>query len=127
MGLYEEVGTRLRDLRSGFAGGKGLSQEELARKVGVTANTISRWETATYHPDLDDLEKLARALGVSILDLLPTDDVKPQDQLKALLRAAQGLSKEDIVELQRYAEYRRGRAYLAHGPRGRSGRKTKES
>ena len=63
--IYEEIGKRIRDFRAS-AGGRGVSQEDLARAVGTTANTISRWETATYKPAISDLEKLARYFGVPI-------------------------------------------------------------
>jgi transcriptional regulator with XRE-family HTH domain len=90
-----------------------LSQEELANAIGVATNTISRWETATYQPSLDDLDRLARFLGKSILDFFPQDNVLRSDQIGALLRAAQDLPDEDIQELQRYAEYRRARHLFA--------------
>ena len=64
------VAQRIRELRTNY-GKTGLSQEALAKLMDVATNTISRWETATYEPTLDDLEKLSRALGVSILEFFP--------------------------------------------------------
>ena len=57
--IYQEVGKQIRDLRTSV-GGRGISQEDLAQAVGTTANTVSRWETATYKPAISDLEKLAQ-------------------------------------------------------------------
>jgi transcriptional regulator with XRE-family HTH domain len=105
------VGNRIRELRSTY-GEKGISQEALATAVKVTANTISRWETGTYEPTLNDLEELSRFFGVSIVKFFP--HVEEQDpksrKVDALLRAAQSLQQNDLDELQRYAEFRRARS-----------------
>src|SRR5689334_11058142 len=96
--LVQYVGQRLRELRTTFANGQGLSQEALAAKVGTTANTISRWESGTYKPSLDDLDKLSRFFGVSVLTFFPKEEVEQDVQVAALLRAAKDLPKEDIEE-----------------------------
>src|SRR6266852_5509508 len=101
MGDY--VARRIRELRTQY-GKTGLSQEALAKLVGVATNTISRWETATYEPTLDDLEKLSRVLGVSILEFFPSPDTQEEKQEKdkqvdALLRTARGLQQSDLNEL----------------------------
>ena len=49
---------------------KGLTQKELALMLDVTDKAVSRWETAKNYPDIETLEKLAAALGVSISELL---------------------------------------------------------
>ncbi len=51
----------------------GLTQEELAFRVGLTARTIVRWETNNGVPDLDDIKRLAEALHVSEQQLLSPD------------------------------------------------------
>lgn len=126
MDLYEYVGQRIRELRSEHGGRPGISQEVLAQKLEVATNTISRWETATYHPTLADLERLARFFGVSILDLLPPEQrqgaSKQSEEISALLRAAQDLKEEDLVELRHYADYRRARYQLENQPKKRRGR-----
>lgn len=42
---------------------KHMTQERLAKKVGVHVNTIIRWETGTAFPPLDIAEKLIEVLG----------------------------------------------------------------
>jgi transcriptional regulator with XRE-family HTH domain len=123
MELVQYVGQRLRDLRTRFAAGQGLSQEALAAKVGTTGNTISRWESGTYKPSLDDLDKLSRFFGVSVLEFFPKEEVGQDVQVAALLRAAKELPQEDIEELRKYAEFRRARAIYGQNGRPRSGRK----
>ncbi len=123
MELVRYVGQRLRELRTAFADGQGLSQEALAEKIGTTANTISRWETGTYKPSLDDIDKLSRFFGVSVLAFFPKEEGDQDLQVAALLRAAKQLPKEDIEELRKYAEFRRARAIYGEKGRPRPGRK----
>jgi transcriptional regulator with XRE-family HTH domain len=123
--LFEHVGGRIRDLRLAYGGGEGLSQEALAKALGVATNTISRWETSTYHPSLNDLDKLARFFGESILTFFPPDERKTDDKITALLRAAEKLTPEDLEELRRYAEFRRARHLYGEKGRSRPGRKRK--
>jgi transcriptional regulator with XRE-family HTH domain len=113
------VGGRIRELRQKH-GGKGISQESLAEVLKVTPNTVSRWETATYEPKLEDLEQLARFFGRSILEFFPTEELTPRNErLSVLMRAAKDLPDNDIDELQKYAEFRRAR-HLMDGAKKRS-------
>ena len=43
---------------------KGLSQKQLAEKIGVTAKTIAKWETGETSLTLDNLEKLTEEIGI---------------------------------------------------------------
>lgn len=121
------VGERIRQLRTEYDHGKGLSQDALAKEVKVTANTVSRWETATYKPDLEDLERLARFFGVSILHFFPNEEPARDEQMKALLRTAKDLPKGEIEELRRYVEFRKARFLYTSGSRPRPGRRAKRS
>ena len=49
---------------------KGLSQEELAEKVFVTRQAVSRWENGETKPNIDTLKLLSKLLDVSINTLL---------------------------------------------------------
>ena len=49
---------------------KGLSQEELAAKVYVTRQAVSRWETGETVPNTETLKLLSQLLDVSINTLL---------------------------------------------------------
>ncbi|OGR91294.1 MAG: hypothetical protein A2V88_04745 [Elusimicrobia bacterium RBG_16_66_12] len=126
MELLSYIGNRIRELRQAYGGGGGLSQEALAKHLDVTPNTVSRWETATYKPDINDLEKLSRFFGRSILEFFPQQEALHDGPVLALMRAAKDLPPEDIEELQRYAEYRRARS-MDKSPRPRPGRKQKSA
>lgn len=59
----------------------GLSQEQLAEQIGVSRQSISKWETGQSAPELDKLVALSRMFGISTDDLLgnthPTSEVLP--------------------------------------------------
>ncbi|MGP8310299.1 helix-turn-helix domain-containing protein [Enterocloster aldenensis] len=50
-----------------------LTQKELAEIIHVSDKTISKWETDKGLPDISMIDELARALGVSIAELLTGD------------------------------------------------------
>ena len=58
----------LRELRTQ----KGLSQDELAEKLFVTRQAVSRWETGETMPNIDSLKLLSKLFDVSINTLLGT-------------------------------------------------------
>lgn len=120
--LFAYVGQRIRDLRTDFNGRTGLSQEALAAELGTTANTVSRWETATYQPSLRDLDALARFFGVSMLAFFPDATPSQDEKVSALLRTAKELPESDLEELRRFAEFRKAQAIYQRG-RPRPGRK----
>lgn len=61
-----EIANRLLALRREH----GYSQEELAYKLGVSRQAVSKWERAESSPDTDNLLALARLYGVSLDALL---------------------------------------------------------
>lgn len=62
----KKFGAFMKTLRSE----KGLTQEKLAEKYGVSNRAVSRWETGTNVPDLDILIQLSEDYGVTIRELL---------------------------------------------------------
>ena len=49
---------------------KGLKQDELAEKLGVSAQAVSKWENDQTCPDISLLPSLAKILGVTVDELL---------------------------------------------------------
>lgn len=49
---------------------KGLTQKELAKKIGITQNALSMCELGVSFPKKKTLDKLAEALGCNISDLI---------------------------------------------------------
>ena len=54
----------------------GLSQAELARKLFVSRQTVSRWENDARCPDLIMAKKIAIVLGVTLDELIPGEDLE---------------------------------------------------
>ena len=61
-----KVGAFLKDLRKE----KGITQEQLAEKLGVSGRTISRWETGKNMPDISLLVEIAEFFDVSIPEII---------------------------------------------------------
>ena len=57
---------------------KGMTQEDIAEKLGVTRQTVAKWEAGESIPDLDKCKKLSRVFGVSLDDLA---DYEPDDNM----------------------------------------------
>ena len=66
-----EIGNKIMELRKKM----GLSQEELAEKIGVARQTISKWELGETSPDLKQAKELSKVFKVS-LDELTDNDIK---------------------------------------------------
>ena len=66
-----EIGNKIMELRKK----NNLSQEELAEKVGVSRQTISKWELGETSPDIKQAKLLSEIFNVS-LDELVNNDIK---------------------------------------------------
>lgn len=65
------TGSVIKNLREA----KGITQLQLAEKIGVTAKAVSKWETAKGLPDISLIEPLSKALGVSVIELMSGETV----------------------------------------------------
>ena len=61
---------------------KGLTQSELAEKLGITNKAVSKWETGEAMPDTAQLLPLAEILGVSVDELLRGERKIAEEQLQ---------------------------------------------
>lgn len=61
---------------------KGMTQLELAEKMGVTDKAVSKWERDLSYPDLNSIPKLAEIFGVSV-DALMQNRLESQDGQRA--------------------------------------------
>ena len=67
------IGKRIAALRRE----KGLKQDELAEKLGVSAQAVSKWENDQTCPDISLLPLLAKTLGVTVDELLSGKQENP--------------------------------------------------
>ncbi len=70
-----------------FREGRRLTQAQLAQKLGVTDKAVSKWETCRGLPDVSLLEPLAKALGVSVPELLSGEQVVNSNRSANILRS----------------------------------------
>ncbi len=63
---YQKTGDLIANLRKE----KGLTQKELADKLGITDRAVSKWERGLGSPDISLLDDLSRILDISILEIL---------------------------------------------------------
>ena len=63
------------------------SQSWLAEEMGIGAGTISRWMTGQFEPEISQINKLAKALGIQPHELLIDYDAKPQKESREVLEA----------------------------------------
>ena len=54
---------------------KDMTQADLAIKINVTDKAVSRWERGRGFPDINTLEPLACALGISVLELMKSEKI----------------------------------------------------
>ena len=87
---------------------KGLSQEELAVKLNVVRQTISKWEQGLSVPDSELLLALSEALETPVSTLLGEGVVEPEaDDLKAISQ------KLEVINLQ-LSKRQQSRRKIAH-------------
>lgn len=67
--MNAEIANRLQQLRKN----NNLSQEELAEKIGVSRQAVSKWERAEASPDTENLILLSRLYNISLDELLLAD------------------------------------------------------
>ena len=111
------IGQRIAALRKQA----GLSQEALAAQLNVSRQAIGKWEADASLPGLDNLQELARALGVSCDELLtgekrPTaaDQPEPPAGAAPSLEGIQALFAES-EQCRQASQRRRNRRTLAAG------------
>jgi transcriptional regulator with XRE-family HTH domain len=75
--------------------GRKWSQEELAERLGVASETISRFERGATLPSLMTLQRLASVLKASVSSLLAEGSAVPDDQAMAIATWVADLSEDD--------------------------------
>jgi putative molybdopterin biosynthesis protein len=78
---------------------RGLSQEQLARKAGITHQAIQGFEAGRWDPSLRVALRIAAALGTSVEDLFQEASTYSEVELKALVEAGAGSETCQRVEL----------------------------
>ena len=90
--MNREVSRKLRENLRQARKLKGMSQKELAEKIGVGNTTVSNWEKGHTEPSLDAISHIAWALDAQINDLIP-----PFDEINEAI-----LSQQERLFLSKY-------------------------
>lgn len=82
---------------------QNMTQADLARKLQVTDKAVSKWERGLGLPDINSIEPLADALGVTVLEIMrseriPVENVTPESASEVITDAF------DMVKQQRKQE-----------------------
>ena len=77
---------------------KKLTQEQLAEKLGISKNAVSKWERGICVMDISLLRPLSEILGVSVNDILAGEKI-PDCQIKQK-------AEENIIKLSEYNHYK---------------------
>ena len=62
----------------------GMTQEQLAERMGVSAQAVSKWENNLSCPDISVLPELAEVFGISVDELLGKTDSTPAKEAEVV-------------------------------------------
>lgn len=101
-----ELGKKIRQLR--FKA--GLTQEQLAERLCVAPQSVSKWENAVAMPDISALPLLAEVFGVSIDDLFDLTDEQRLNRIENRLDLEADLPQDVFMEYEEFLKSRLGDA-----------------
>ena len=96
----EKIGKYIAQKRKGI----GLTQKELAERVGLTDKAVSKWERGKSIPDHDVMRELCRVFDISVNELLSGEDIvsedypdKAEQNMIALVSVGKSRSSDSVV------------------------------
>ncbi len=100
------IGEKIRKLRRD----KNLTQEEVAQHLGVSFQSVSKWERGDGYPDITLLPALSRYFGVSTDELLGVNEWEERQRYEEINRAWEenrraGLHAENVVLIKEALKY----------------------
>lgn len=87
-----EIGNKVQQLRKL----SGMTQEQLAEKINVSRQTISKWESGGTSPDLESIVKISKLFQVSLDSLLMEGDIS------AANKNDEQITLEDLMKINLY-------------------------
>ena len=76
------TGSTIKQLRET----RNLTQAELAKRIGISSKTVSKWETGKGLPDISLLQPLAQVLGISVIELMNGEHITNKNISANMLR-----------------------------------------
>lgn len=94
--IRKQLGARIKEIRKA----RGLSQEDLAERVGIEAKHLSRIEVGGSYPSLDRLAKLAKALNVEMKDFFEfAHESRNSSELREVLNSLMKEATEEQLKI----------------------------
>ena len=87
-----EIGNQIRQLRQR----RGITQEEMAKHFGITAQAVSKWERGTAAPDIGMLPGLSAYFGVTIDELFSLSDDTRMERIQNMIWDVRYLNPADV-------------------------------
>jgi transcriptional regulator with XRE-family HTH domain len=101
--MGQDLGTLVRDRLRSLRKERGLTQEALCERAGISRDAVTRIEGGSRIPTIDTLERLAAGLGVSVSDLVQTSPLRrPKHPMP--VRRVVALLEDQAPEVQDAAE-----------------------
>lgn len=97
-----EIGKKIRTLRLQ----KGMTQEELASKLNMSSQAISKWENNVTMPDIQILPDLSVILGVTIDELFALTDDTHLIRIENMISNVRFISKDDFDYAEQFLKER---------------------
>ena len=79
----------------------GLTQAQLAEKLGISYVGVSQWENDLRNPKLDTLQRIASALGVPVQDLISDREAVDKEEFKRVFIYGEGIKDRIDAALDR--------------------------
>ena len=76
-----EIGNQIKSLRLS----RGITQENMAQHLGITAQAVSKWERGVAAPDIEMLPSISAYFGVSIDELFALSDETRMERIQNML------------------------------------------
>ena len=70
---------------------RDLTQEQLAEKIGISPQSVSKWERGDGYPDITMLPKIANFFGISIDTLLGNDEAAKEEDIEQFYEKLNGM------------------------------------
>ena len=77
MDIKKIVGKRIQNYRKAL----GITQEQLAEKIGIDTISLSKIETGRNYPTAENITKLANILGIDIYELFVNNNIMTNEEL----------------------------------------------
>lgn len=81
---------------------KNLTQEQLAEKLGVSKNAVSKWERGINLPDASLMQHLCNELSITLNELFAGEHLKEKDIVKQSEITIMDILKKDIKKINKY-------------------------